>query len=150
MKHLAPITCLLAALWTAPGHAQSLDITRSAAGFDETKRRLVEAVQSRGFTVVAQVDHAAGATAANLSLRPTHLVIFGNPRGGTPLMACAQAAGIDLPLKALIFEDASGAVQVGVNPPSLFVTRHQIGDCGAPALAAMGNALRAIVTEATR
>ena len=132
--------------------AQSVNATaaRSASDFAGTKVKLVEAIKSRGFGVVAEVDHAAGATAAGLQLLPTHLVIFGNPRGGTPVMACNQAAGIDLPLKALVWQAADGSVNVIVNTPSLLTSRHGLGDCAAQPLANMSKALEGILADAVK
>lgn len=135
-----------------PAHAQSADsaTARSASDFPGTKAKLVEAVKSRGFAIVAEVDHGGAAAAAGLQLRPTHLVIFGNPRGGTPLMNCSQAAGIDLPLKALVWQAADGSVNVMLNAPSLLTKRHGLGDCAAPALANMAKAVEGILADATK
>ena len=99
-------------------------------------------------TVFARVDHAANATAAGMSLRPTELVIFGNPKGGTVLMQDQQRAGIDLPLKALVWEDADGRVSVTYNDPAWIARRHSIGH--AAAVAAMTAALEAVVQQATK
>jgi uncharacterized protein (DUF302 family) len=134
----------------APALAQDMTTVRSASDFAATKSKLVEAIKSRSFAVVSEVDHAAGAKAAGLELRPTHLVIFGNPRGGTPLMGCNQAVGIDLPLKALVWQAADGAVNVTVNTPKLIGDRHKLGDCAAQPMANMGKALEGIVADATK
>ena len=83
----------------------------------ETMDRLAAAVTGRGATVVARVDHAAAAAAVGLALAPTEVLIFGNPKAGTPLMLAAQTIGIDLPLKALVWRDAAGATHVGYNDP---------------------------------
>ena len=85
-------------------------LTTVKSGYDpkETMDRLEADVRAKGLTVFARIDHTAGATAAGLTLRPTELMIFGNARGGTPLMQAAQTIGIDLPLKALVWQDASG------------------------------------------
>jgi uncharacterized protein (DUF302 family) len=125
-------------------------VVRSAGDFAGTKAKLVEAIKSRGFGVVAEVDHSSGAAAAGLQLLPTHLVIFGNPRGGTPIMACNQAAGIDLPLKALVWQAADGNVNVMLNTPSLIISRHGLGDCAAQPLAAMSKALEGILADAVK
>jgi uncharacterized protein (DUF302 family) len=130
--------------------AQDMMTARSTGDFAATKAKLVEAVKARGFTVVAEVDHAAAAKANGLDLRPTHLVIFGNPRGGTPLMACNQSVGLDLPLKALVWQGADGSVNVTANAPSLISGRHKLGECGAMPLANAGKALEAIVAEASK
>jgi uncharacterized protein (DUF302 family) len=112
--------------------------------------KLVESIKSKGFGVIAEVDHSAGATGVGMQLPPTHLVIFGNPRGGTPIMACNQAAGIDLPLKALVWQAADGAVNVMVNTPALMTSRHNLGGCAAQPLANMSKALEGIVADATK
>jgi uncharacterized protein (DUF302 family) len=130
--------------------AQELITAKSSGDFAATKAKLVEVVKAKGFAVVAEVDHAAAAKANGLELRPTHLVIFGNPRGGTPLMACNQTVGLDLPLKALVWQAADGAVNVSVNTPKLIADRHKLGECGATPLGNAGKALEAIVAEASK
>jgi uncharacterized protein (DUF302 family) len=130
--------------------AQDIITARSAGDFASTKAKLVEVVKARGFAVVAEVDHAAGAKGQGLELRPTHLVIFGNPRGGTPLMNCNQQVGLDLPLKALVWQDADGAVNISLNVPQFIANRHKLGECGAQPLTNMGNALQAILTDSSK
>jgi uncharacterized protein (DUF302 family) len=130
--------------------AQDMATAKSSGDFAATKAKLVEVVKAKGFAVVAEVDHAAAAKANGLELRPTHLVIFGNPRGGTPLMGCNQTVGLDLPLKALVWQAADGAVNVTVNLPKLIADRHKLGDCAAGPLANAGKALEGIVAEATK
>jgi uncharacterized protein (DUF302 family) len=78
-------------------------------------------------TVFARIDHAAGAAEAGLSLRPTDLLIFGNARGGTPLMQAAQTMGLDLPLKVLVWQDAAGATWLSWNDPQWLARRHGLG-----------------------
>jgi uncharacterized protein (DUF302 family) len=95
----------------------------SAHGVKDTIDRLESEVKSKGMTVFARIDHAAGAKQAGLALRPTELLIFGNARDGTPLMA-AQTIGIDLPLKALAWEDAGGKVWLSYNEPTWIAERH--------------------------
>jgi uncharacterized protein (DUF302 family) len=90
----------------------------------DTIDRLESEVKSKGLTIFARIDHAAGARDAGLGLRPTELLIFGNARGGTPLMHAAQTIGIDLPLKALAFEDADGKVWLSYNEPGWLAQRH--------------------------
>ena len=89
--------------------------------------RLEAAVSAKGLAVFARIDHAAGAAAAGLSLRPTDLLIFGNARGGTPLMQANQSIGIDLPLKVLVWQDASGATWLSYNDPRWLAQRHGLG-----------------------
>jgi uncharacterized protein (DUF302 family) len=107
--------------------AHGLTTIPSSFAAKETMDRLEAAVQGKGLTVFARVDHAAGAAAAGLPLRPTELLIFGNARGGTPLMQADQAVGIDLPLKALVYEDAGGKVWLAYNNPAWLAQRHGLG-----------------------
>lgn len=90
----------------------------------ETMSRLEAAVKAKGLTVFARIDHAEGAATAGLSLRPTEVLIFGNANGGTPLMQAVQTIGIDLPLKALVWEDASGGTWLSWNDPAWLASRH--------------------------
>ena len=99
----------------------------SSFGPAETMARLEAAVRAKGLTVFARIDHAAGAAAVGLALRPTELIIFGNAKGGTPLMQAQQTIGIDLPLKALIWQDAAGKTQVSYNEPGWLARRHGLG-----------------------
>jgi uncharacterized protein (DUF302 family) len=115
----------------------------------DTMDRLLAALPKRSMTVFARVDHAAGAASAGLSLRPTEVVIFGNPKGGTALMQDRQTAGIDLPLKALVWEDADGKVWLSYNDPAWIAQRHGLGPASAGAVEAMAKALAAIATEVT-
>jgi uncharacterized protein (DUF302 family) len=111
--------------------------------------RLLAALAKRNMTVFARIDHAAGAASAGLSLRPTEVVIFGNPKGGTALMQDRQSAGIDLPLKALVWQDADGKVWLSYNDPTWIAQRHGLGSASAGAVEAMANALTAIAAEVT-
>jgi len=116
----------------------------------ETTDRLLAALIARQLTVFARIDHAAGAASVGLVLRPTELVIFGNPKGGTALMQDRQSAGIDLPLKALVWEDADGKAILTYNDPVWIEQRHGLGAASAPAVKAMTALLGAIAKEATR
>ena len=115
----------------------------------ETLDRLLAALEKRKLTVFARVDHAAGAASVGLPLRPTELVIFGNPKGGTALMQDRQSTGIDQPLKALISEDADGKTWLTYNDPAWIAERHGLGAASAAAVKAMAELLRAIAQEAT-
>ena len=88
--------------------------------------RLENVAKAKGLTIFARIDHAAGATSVGLPLRPTELLIFGNARGGTPLMQLAQTVGIDLPLKALAWEDAAGKTWLSYNEPAWLAERHGV------------------------
>ncbi|MBS3652361.1 DUF302 domain-containing protein [Pseudaminobacter sp. 19-2017] len=87
-------------------------------------KRLEAEVRAKGLTVFAHIDHTAGAAEAGLQLRPTDLIIFGNAKGGTPLMQSVQTIGIDLPLKALVWQDASENTWLSYNDPAWFAKRH--------------------------
>lgn len=113
-----------------------------------TMDRLEDIVKQRGLTVFVRVDHAAGAARIGKTLRPTEILIFGNPQGGTPFMECAQVVGIDLPLKALVWEDASSQVWLGYNDPAWLAKRHGVADC--PAAANLSKALSGIAGAATQ
>ena len=110
---------------------QGLTTIRSSHDPRETMNRLEAAVTAKGLTVFARIDHAAGATAASLPLRPTEVLIFGNAKGGTPLMQAAQTIGIDLPLKALVWQDASGGTWLSWNDPAWLAARHELSEVGA-------------------
>ena len=111
--------------------------------------KLEAAVQAKGMTVFARIDHAAGATAAGLSLRPTEVLIFGNAKGGTPLMNSVQTIGLDLPLKALVWQDASGDTWLSYNDPAWLAKRHGVGAEAEPAVNNMTAALSAVAKAAT-
>jgi uncharacterized protein (DUF302 family) len=122
---------------------------RSGFGPEETMQRLEAEVKAKGLSVFAHVDHAAGAAAVGLSLRPTDLLIFGNAKGGTPLMQAVQSIGIDLPLKALVWQDADGVTWVSYNDPAWFAHRHGLDDSSKATVNALAGALNAIATKAT-
>ena len=109
-----------------------IDDHQSSHGPQETMNRLEAAVKAKGMTVFARIDHAAGASAVGLSLRPTEVLMFGNARGGTPLMQSVQTIGIDLPLKALVWQDASGDTWLSYNDPTWLAQRHGLDGTEAP------------------
>jgi uncharacterized protein (DUF302 family) len=94
-------------------------VTPSEDGFAETMRALVAAIEQHGLTVVARIDHAAGARAAGLELAAEQVVIFGNPRSGTPLMQADPRIGLELPLRMLVWQDASGVFVAHRDPREL-------------------------------
>jgi uncharacterized protein (DUF302 family) len=110
--------------------------------------RLETEIRAQGMAVFARIDHAAGAAEVGLTLAPTELIIFGNARGGTPLMQLVQTVGIDLPLKALVWEDASGATWLSYNEPSWIAQRHGVTNAE-PVLNKMSAALSAMSRKAT-
>jgi uncharacterized protein (DUF302 family) len=141
---IAATTLAGCASMAEPG--SGLVAVKSPYSATETASRLETQLKQRNLAVVARVDHAAGAQRVNQTLRPTEVFIFGNPQAGTPLMLCAQAVGIDLPMKALVWVDAQQQVWLGYNDPVWLVRRHGGGDC--PAAENVRKALAAIA-EAT-
>ena len=129
--------------------ADGLTTISSGFGPQDTMNRLETAVKAKGMTVFARIDHAAGAAAAGLPLRPTELLIFGNAKGGTPLMQSVQTIGIDLPLKALVWQDASGKTWLSYNDPEWLAKRHGLGGETEAAVKMMTGALAAFAKAAT-
>ena len=119
----------LAVMVSTAGAADGLIAVKSPYSAKETMDRFEAVVKERGLNVFARIDHAAGAAKVGKSLRPTEVLVFGNPQGGTPFMECAQTVGIDLPLKALVWQDASSQVWLGYNDPTYLAKRHAAGDC---------------------
>lgn len=99
---------------------------KSAHSVAETIDRLEAILKEKGLTIFARIDHAAGAKKADLELAPTQVLIFGNPKLGTPLMAASATTALDLPQKALAYQDASGDVFLVYNNPAYLMTRHEI------------------------
>jgi uncharacterized protein (DUF302 family) len=114
----------------------------------DTMERLVAEIGAKGLTVFARINHAAAAEEVGLALRPTELVIFGNAKGGTPLMQANQEIGIDLPLKALVWQDASGGTWISYNDPAWLAKRHGLGSEVEPAVKAMTAMLSAVTRSA--
>lgn len=129
--------------------ADGLIATRSSHGPEVTMNRFEAAVRDRGMTVFAHIDHAAGAAAVGLALRPTDLLIFGNATAGTPLMQTVQAIGIDLPLKALVWQDASGTTWLSYIDPQWLAQRHDLDDTVRATINVMSGALAAMAGKAT-
>jgi len=119
----------------------------SSHGPKDTMSRFEAEVKAKGMTVFARIDHAAGAAAAGLPLRSTELLIFGNAKAGTPLMQSVQTIGIDLPLKALVWQDASGNTWLSYNDPGWLAKRH--GHQVDAAVSAMAGALDAVARAST-
>ena len=117
---------LLASLGCADNGIISI---QSSHDVKTTADRLEHTLREKGMTVFIRVNHAEGAQKVGLQLRPTELVIFGNPKVGTPLMQCGQSVAIDLPQKALIWEDEAGQVWLSYNDPEYLAKRHGITEC---------------------
>ena len=129
--------------------ADGLITIKSSFGPEETMNRFESEVRAKGMTVFAHIDHAAGAAAVGLSLRPTDLLIFGNAKGGTPLMQSVQTIGIDLPLKALVWQDAAGVTWLSYNDPAWLAKRHGADHETEATVSAMTAALTAVAKKAT-
>jgi len=128
--------------------ADGLTTIASDYGPKETMDRLEAEIKAKGITVFARIDHAAGAAQAGLSLRPTEVLIFGNAKAGTPLMQADQTMGIDLPLKALVWQDADGKVWLSYNEPGWLATRHRLPAATKATVDAMTGGLGALARGA--
>ncbi|MEO9045818.1 MAG: DUF302 domain-containing protein [Gemmatimonadaceae bacterium] len=120
----------------------------SAFPVAETIDRLATIVEAAGFTVFARIDHAANAAPIGLKLRPTQLLIFGNPKGGTLLMQDRQAIGLDLPLRVLAWEDGEGRVWLNYDDPEWLARRHELDAHSDTTVKAMATGLAALVGKA--
>ncbi|MEO1207198.1 MAG: DUF302 domain-containing protein [Pseudomonadota bacterium] len=133
---------------TAIADTALLITKKSSVSVPETLNRLEKALTTKGIKIFARVDHSAGGKSVDLELPPTELLIFGNPKLGTPLMQSARAIGIDLPMKALAWQDADGTVYLSYNNPDALKARHAIADRDA-VFAKMTKALDAMTNKAT-
>src|SRR5712672_2321437 len=127
---------------------EGLKTIASNFGHKGTIDRMETESRTKGIEVFARIDHAAGAAEVGLNLRPTELIIFGNARGGTPLMESVQTVGIDLPLKALVWEDAGGETWLSYNEPSWIAKRHNLANAE-PVVSKMAAGLSAISRAVT-
>jgi uncharacterized protein (DUF302 family) len=118
-------------------NSNGLTTVASRFSVGETLDRLTAAITSAGLLVFARINHASNAQEVGLTLRPTELLIFGHPKGGTPLMQDKQTAGIDLPVKALVWEDEEGRVWLTYNEAGWLATRHELGDSSKKAIEAI-------------
>lgn len=138
------------ALLTSPALAvDGLVTIPSSFPVKETIDRLESALKGGNATIIARVDHAAGAVGVGLQLRPTELLIFGNPKAGTPLMQAQQTLAIDLPLKAIAYEDASGKVWLSYNDPAWIAARHGAAADVVKVTDAMAASLKGAAAKAT-
>ena len=118
---------------------------RSPYSVPETLKRLQSILQAKGVTVFALIDHSGEAAKVGLKMHPTQLVIFGSPKSGTPLMVASPSLAIDLPLKALAWEDADGRVWLSYNSPEYLKQRHNIPDDLVKNIAVVGTLLQKAV-----
>jgi uncharacterized protein (DUF302 family) len=129
--------------------AEGLVTRPGAADVATTLKQLRAAIEAAGAKVIAVVDHAAAAESVGMALRPTTVVIFGNPKAGTPLMQVSQTVGLDLPLKVLVWRDEAGATRLTYAEPAWIARRHGI-DPAAPAVAGLTRALETFVAAAAQ
>ena len=122
------IAALALALSAASANGQSLVARESKFSVKETLDRLAAELDKRGMKVAARIDHAAGAKAVGMDMPPTEVVMFGNPKLGTPLMLSAPSIAIDLPMRMVAWQDKAGKVWIGYTAPDMLKTRHGIKD----------------------
>lgn len=121
------IMLVVSMLFLAPAHAAALMVVKqSPYSVSKTLDRLTTIMKKKGITIFARVNHGAGAKSVGLELKPTELLIFGNPKLGTPLMQAKREIGVDLPLKALAWQDDAGKVWLGYTKPNALKARHGV------------------------
>jgi len=125
---------------------EGLIVHQSAFNPKQTMDKFETLAKQKGLNIFARINHSAGAQKIGKQLPATELLIFGNPKGGTPLMECAQTAGIDLPLKVLVWQDKDNKVWLGYNDMTFIANRHNIKEC--PAINKLQQALAGLVKQA--
>ena len=126
---LLMMTVLISNSAYAQTDARTMISYESNSSVDETADRFEEIAKGKGLNIFARIDHQSNAAAVDLELRPTQVIVFGNPKVGTPLMQCSQSVAIDLPQKVLVHEDTNGQVWLSYNKPSYLKERHAISAC---------------------
>jgi uncharacterized protein (DUF302 family) len=159
LRRIAVLACAIACFWTVVAcSAGQADMHRTENGlvqvqsqFDvaTTGDRLASLLQERGLTLMARIDHAQNAATVDQELRDTQLLIFGNPNVGTPLMQCNQTVAIDLPQKALIWQDEAEQVWLAYNDPQYLMERHHLVGCE-PVIERVSQALNGLALAATQ
>lgn len=145
---IAAVFVSLAFMSPAKAQDNGLITKPSPYGVGQTLDKLEAIFAKKGITVFARVDHAAGAKKVGVDMKPTQLLIFGNPKMGTPLIMKNQVMGIDLPLKVLAWKDKNGKTMIAYNDPEFLAKRH--GVTGHPVLAKMAGALKNLTDAATK
>lgn len=149
---LAAITAtgLISTAHAAMSEPEGMVVVPSPHSVKDTLDKLAVVLESKGMKIMARLDHSANAASVDLELRPTELMIFGNPKAGTPLMLCSQSLAIDLPQKMLAWEDEAGKVWLGYNDPMFIKGRHHTEGCDAAfekISGALGNFAKAATAE---
>jgi len=129
MKKLILVAIILLSASFSIAASDGLVKIESPYTVKETMDRFEKIAKSKGLTIFVRIDHQKNATGVNLTLRPTEVLIFGNPKVGTPLMQCAQDVAIDLPQKVMVSEDANNKVWISYNDPTYLAKRHEIKEC---------------------
>lgn len=149
MKRIIASFLIILALVSVSYADSGIVSVKSSHSVEDTTDRLVKALETKGMTVFNRINHAEGAKKIGSSLLPTELVIFGNPKVGTPLMVCSRSVAIDLPQKALIWEDDKGQVWLSYNNPTYLAERHGISGCQ-EVLKKVAGALKNFAAAATK
>ncbi len=134
MRKMFVVLCVVLVSFSGGAHAghhakEGMTVLPSAHDVAATMDKLEAIVKDKGMKVMARVDHAANAKGADMELRPTQLLIFGNPKVGTPLMLCSQSIAIDLPQKMLVWQAEDGEVFLAFNDPAYLKKRHSTEGC---------------------
>ncbi|MEM6448656.1 MAG: DUF302 domain-containing protein [Cyanobacteria bacterium P01_D01_bin.123] len=129
--------------------AEGLVNVQSEFDVEETANRMESILEEKGLTLFNRIKHSEAAAGVGIELRDTELIIFGNPKVGSPLMQCQQSVAIDLPQKALIWEDEEGQVWISYNEPAYLEARHDIEGCE-EVIENIGNALNGIAESASK
>lgn len=129
MKTLIPSILMVLTMAVSAYAAEGMVDVKSSFGMKETGDRLESVLKARGMTVFNRVKHSEAARKVDVELRETELIIFGNPKAGSPLMRCQQSVAIDLPQKALIWKDSEGNILISYNNTRYLQKRHNISDC---------------------
>ena len=125
-----------------------LVIKQSPYSVEETERRFLNVLDSKGLSTFITIDHEQNAEGVGLTLLPTRVVLFGNPKLGTPLMQCEQSLAIDLPQKLLIWQDDANQVKIAYNDPRYLGGRHQLGSCRSRTIRQLAGALNKLSASA--
>lgn len=153
IRLFAGCTLALSAVFGAMGAAvaqEGMVVVESAHNVTDTMDKLTTVLESKGMKIFMRVNHAEGAASVDMELRDTEVLVFGNPKVGTPLMLCAQSVAIDLPQKMLVWEAEDGKVYLGYNDPMYLQTRHGIEGCDKvleTVSGALGNFAKAAAAE---
>ena len=129
MKTLIPAILVLLIMATSTYATEGMVDVKSSFGVKETGDRLESVLKEKGMTMFNRIKHSEAAKKVGIELRETELIIFGNPKVGSPLMNCQQSVAIDLPQKALIWKDSEGNTWISYNNPRYLIKRHNISDC---------------------